>query len=109
MLPSPARLARPLASLCVRDPLDALVGPLAMASSSSDIDSVDPKIVTRYEVGQRLGKGACMRAHSPVGTLPRAPPKYRAETDALLAVRRWCRVEGHRPPQQGGRGGQEDI
>jgi len=29
-----------------------------MGSVSNDIDHVDPKVVTRYEVGQKLGKGA---------------------------------------------------
>ena len=50
-------------------------------SSSHDIDSVDPKIVTRYDVGQKLGKGACARASDCGGWNPLAHPSL-ADVDA---------------------------
>ena len=54
---------RPLAPLRHRRRLVAGARGGGVMSSSSDIDSVDPKVVTRYEVGQRLGKGACTSQH----------------------------------------------
>jgi hypothetical protein len=33
-----------------------------MSSSSSEIESVDKQVLARYEIGQKLGKGACAHA-----------------------------------------------